>query len=56
MECETDSYRAMRGCVLCATQTLRRFKGSDHDLLEMYAQALDQIEEHLEQEKIRRIA
>jgi hypothetical protein len=56
MECETDSYRAMRGCVLCAAQTLRRFRGSDHELLEMYAQALDQIEEYLEREKIRRIA
>ena len=26
--CETDSYRAMRGCSACAQQTLRRFKGS----------------------------
>ena len=26
--CETDSYRAMRGCSACAQQTLRRYKGT----------------------------
>jgi hypothetical protein len=26
MACETDSYRAMRGCAACSLQTLRRFK------------------------------
>lgn len=44
MECETDSYRAMRGCAMCATQTLRRFKGSDEELLKMYHKALDDIQ------------
>src|SRR6185503_4495723 len=39
MECETDSYRAMRGCAMCATQTLRRYHGSDRDLLKLYARA-----------------
>ena len=47
LECETDSYRAMRGCAMCATQTLRRFKGSDGDLLTVYAQALADIEAYL---------
>ena len=36
MECETDSYRAMRGCNNCATQTLRRLKTPDRDLLKLY--------------------
>ena len=40
LECETDSFRAMRGCSLCAMQTLRRFKGSDRELLARYNQAL----------------
>lgn len=40
MSCETDSYRAMRGCAGCALQTLRRFKGEDADLLRCYAEAL----------------
>ncbi len=43
MACETDSYRAMRGCDACSIQTLRRFKGSDSDLMTAYAQALDDV-------------
>jgi hypothetical protein len=43
LECETDSYRAMRGCAMCAMQTLRRYKGSDRDLLTRYNQALAEI-------------
>ena len=40
LTCETDSYRAMRGCTACAQQTLRRFKGSDEELITMYDLAL----------------
>lgn len=43
MGCETDSYRAMRGCASCAHQTLRRFKGDDSELFEMYEQALKDV-------------
>ncbi len=39
LACETDSYRAMRGCTLCAAQTIRRFKGSDSELLQAYKDA-----------------
>jgi len=45
LSCETDSYRAMRGCATCAQQTLRRFKGSDEDLLQAYQEALKDIRE-----------
>jgi hypothetical protein len=41
--CETDSYRAMRGCTACAIQTLRRYKGNDEELLNTYHQALMDI-------------
>lgn len=44
MCCETDSYRAMRGCGACAYQTLRRFKGTDDELLDMFASALDEVQ------------
>lgn len=44
MECETDSYRAMRGCMLCATQTLRRNKDPDRDLIMAYNKALEDVE------------
>ena len=40
LSCETDSYRAMRGCAACAHQTLRRFKGEDSELVEMFDKAL----------------
>jgi hypothetical protein len=50
LECETDSYRAMRGCGMCATQTLRRFKGSDIDLMKAYNEALADIEAYLVQQ------
>lgn len=45
MACETDSYRAMRGCAACTHQTLRRYKGDDDELLGLYEQALADIRE-----------
>lgn len=42
--CETDSYRAMRGCFPCAVQTLRRYKGADEDLVAAYEEALADIQ------------
>ena len=45
MACETDSYRAMRGCIACAQQTLRRFKGSDDELIAMYEASLAALRE-----------
>src|SRR5690606_22107009 len=41
--CETDSYRAMRGCAACAVQTLRRHKGDDDELLSAFAGALQDV-------------
>lgn len=43
VSCETDSYRAMRGCAACAIQTLRRYKGDDDELLDTFEQALMDI-------------
>jgi hypothetical protein len=47
MACETDSYRAMRGCSQCSIQTLRRFKGTDKDLLDLYQRALVEVRRYL---------
>jgi hypothetical protein len=47
MACETDSYRAMRGCLACALQTLRRHKGPDTDILELYDEALIEMQNYL---------
>lgn len=43
LSCETDSYRAMRGCTACAQQTLRRYKGSDTELFKAYQKALAEV-------------
>ena len=41
--CQTDSFRAMRGCVGCAHQVLRRFAGTDETLMEMYERSLESV-------------
>ena len=46
MGCETDSYRAMRGCSACALQTLRRYKGTDDEILGEFQQALEDIRDY----------
>ncbi|MGJ3240277.1 MAG: hypothetical protein ACFE0Q_16340 [Anaerolineae bacterium] len=43
MNCETDSFRAMRGCTACAVQSLHRFKEDDDQLFAMYEQALKDV-------------
>lgn len=48
LSCETDSYRAMRGCKACSKQSLRRYKGSDLELLSIYQQALEDVQQYLE--------
>ena len=42
--CSPDSFRALRGCETCSKQTIRRFQGSDQDLLVLFSQAKDDIE------------
>lgn len=39
LTCHPDSYRAMRGCTMCAMATVRRFRGEDHELVDMIEQA-----------------
>ncbi|MEO0564810.1 MAG: hypothetical protein AAF125_22075 [Chloroflexota bacterium] len=47
--CETDSYRAMRGCAACTIQTLRRFKGPDEALIAAFEDSLADIREFVAQ-------
>ncbi len=37
--CQSDSFRAMRGCVLCSSTTIKRYKGSDQNLVDLYLEA-----------------
>jgi hypothetical protein len=44
LACETDSFRAMRGCSTCALQSLRRLKADDDALLALYDKALSEVQ------------
>jgi hypothetical protein len=50
LECETDSFRAMRGCAACALQNVRRFRGKDkeRELLRQYKTALKDVLAYLQ--------
>jgi hypothetical protein len=37
----------MRGCKACSKQSLRRYKGSDLELLSIYQQALEDVQQYL---------
>lgn len=54
LECETDSYRALRGCGVCAAQMLRRFKGSDEELMDMFDTALYEVQAYMEGEALQK--
>lgn len=56
MECETDSFRAMRGCAMCAIQTLRRSKVQDKELMRRYRQALADVREYFSRARAARAA
>lgn len=37
--CTMDAFRAMKGCILCARHTIKRYKGSDEELIELFEHA-----------------
>jgi len=43
LTCYADSYRAMRGCTLCARQAVARFKGTDQELIALWQDACQDI-------------
>ncbi len=45
--CHADTFRAMRGCLSCATQTVKRTRSSDKDLQLSYQDALREVERYL---------
>ena len=47
LTCHTDSYRAMRGCTICSRQAVRRFRGEDKQLLDMYDESMREIHAYL---------
>jgi hypothetical protein len=47
VKCHEGSFKYMRGCHLCATQTITQFKGSDTDLYHLYLKARRDIDAYL---------
>lgn len=45
--CTADSFRAMRGCTACAKQTVKRYRGSDTEWMELLRQVQKEVELHL---------
>ena len=45
--CNTHSFRAMRGCTQCGQQTVRRFRGTDRDLLDNFLAARKDVESYI---------
>lgn len=52
LACNADSFRAMRGCTQCARQNIKRFKGSDQDLTELFNQSLRETQAYLQKHAI----
>lgn len=55
LKCETDCYRAMRGCLACTRQTLHRLRIGEAELRQRYEAALKTVNHYLTpQPQIRR--
>jgi hypothetical protein len=49
LTCHPHSYRALRGCTLCATHTILRFRGQDADLIDMFNRLRTEVATFLKQ-------
>jgi hypothetical protein len=45
--CNSDSYRAMNGCTVCAKQSLKRFHENDEALIDIYHMTKGEVEKYL---------
>jgi hypothetical protein len=56
LSCEMDSYRAQRGCLVCAQQAVVSFKGNDKQLIKRYEHARASFDEQSGQEVLKKAA
>jgi hypothetical protein len=49
LRCNSNNYKFLRGCFLCATQTIQSYKGSDAELIRTYERVKKDLTQHLEQ-------
>ncbi len=43
VNCQADSFRAMQGCALCASQAVRRYRGNSADIHSMLEDTTQEI-------------
>jgi hypothetical protein len=46
--CNADSYRAIRGCTLCSQQAIKRYKGTDKELIQIYLKSCVKVKKFIE--------
>ncbi len=46
LKCNSNNYKFLRGCYLCATQTVQSYKGADSELLDLYGRARHMLTLH----------
>ena len=45
--CQSDSFRAMRGCNQCSSTTIKRYKENDQTLIELYIEAKKDVVKYI---------
>lgn len=45
--CSMDTFRAMRGCALCATRVVERYRGPDEALVQQWQEAVEEVKTFL---------
>jgi hypothetical protein len=46
--CNADSYRAIRGCTLCSQQAIKRYKGTDKELSQIFRKSCTKVKKFIE--------
>jgi len=50
--CAADSYRALKGCTQCARLVIKRYKGTDEELIKMYDDSRNEVINQLEKMQV----
>jgi len=53
LSCGPGSFRHMKGCLSCSRQAISAFKGTDHELVELFDESLREILKYLDEGKAR---
>jgi hypothetical protein len=48
LNCQADSFRALRGCTACARQAILRYRGTDQELQRLFEKSRKEIQIYLD--------